>query len=535
LFSAKRDFTESVGDIIYSSTLAGFAYTVAMSGAITPSDDPDRRAVNDEMGLESSELNVTMLKEFFMAGGPNMSEDERKRWIASRKPNADDLRVGLINLGTYFGYTLGFAGDIYNQWMSTQGDKNNTMFDAMMKHYTTGAALATMSRTVFKMTPSAQFAEEAIQLLTTSKDYEKDLNDLLANMASAAGASFAPALFGKPLSVSEGQKTQSFRDIDLDREINALPKGMKVLVMAHMRLSRNGLILPGMWRSQFYKAKVGIFGEDLSIRKTMSEPGTAVSMVESMFNFMKLRRNTRVMPKNSTDEARLKFEVERHEKVNEAMTGVLSMASAYAVFGGDAAPFYKMFSKPNKNSFIVTEYGKTPEGIDMDVPITLPNDIFRAEAKALGEFRAIRLDEIIDIVNSVMESAPDGKDNFSDEDIENFKEKLKMGMEEINSLLDSAEKDYQADFLANRANIILKEMNDRGVLSKGDYNKLINKGVDETIFTNQIMPKWNLNLYNINNINFSNPMLYNPNPGADNEPQDEDRFLNDYLYLPPDE
>lgn len=536
LFEAKREFTGAVGDIIYGSTLAGVAYTIVMSGALTPSDDPDKRGLQDELGLESSELNVSMLKDYLMAGGPNMTEAERKNWILSRQRKTDDLKVSLINLGTYFGYTLGFASDIYQQYTGTLGDKNQSMFGAMQRHFTTGQVLSTMSRTVFKMTPSAQFMEEVIQTLTTSTDYEKDLQDLLANLASAAGASFAPSLLGKPLSVSEGIKAQRFGDIDLDREIGTLPNELRFLVNAHMRLSRNGFILPGTWRSDFYKAKIGIFGEDLSIRKTFAEPGTTAAMLESTLNFMKLRRNSRVMPKNKGDEDRLAFEIARHEKVNEAMMGVLNLANAYSLMGGDPSSFYKLFNRPNKNSFIVTDIGEGSEGINLDVPIKLPNDIFRAEARLLGEYRAQALDLIIQQINDALAYSPDGKSDYTEAQIDEFKEHIEGAIGEIEKLVKKQEQAYLKDFLLNRSSVVLREMNDRGILSKSDYNKIIQRNVDETIFTSpEYKGLWKLDIYKIGDTTFNNPILYNPNAGDDNEVQDDPRFEGSILYLPPEE
>ena len=515
LYGAKRKYTEAVGDIMFSSTLVGTAATIAMSGALTPSDDPEKRGALQEVGLEFNELNISMLKEYLLAGGSMMTDEERKKWKASRKIKSDDLKINLINLGTYFGYSLGFAADIYKQYESTQSDKNGMLWDSLQKHFTTGDVLGTMSRTVFKMTPSAQFLEEVIKLATEkSKDGGPSVSDkidnLLANLAATSGASFAPSIFGKPLSVSEGIKAQSTREIDLDRETANFPLDIKFIMMAHMRMSRNGIILPGMWRSEFYKAKIGLFGEDLTIRKTLSEPGTTASYIESTLNFFKLRRDPRVMPKNIKDETRLNREIEKHNDINEVATGVLSMAQAYARLGGDPSSFYKMFNKPLKNKFIVTEYGSNEEGVDMDIPITLPNDIFRAEARMLGEYKYALVGQIRDMINTTMALSPDGKENYTEEDMIAFKEQLPRTMAEINALLDAAEKDYQGDFISNRADIVVREMYNRGILSNSDYNKLLEKGFDENIIKAKDATKWGLDLYQINSINFADTGYYNP-------------------------
>jgi len=530
LYGKKRAYTEAVGDIIFSSTLGYVVYNIVASGAVSPSDDPEKRGVLQETGLESSELNITMLKDYVDAGGPNMTEEERKSWISSRKEKTKgDTRVGLINLGTYFGYSLGFAGDIYSQHQETEGDKNGLQFDSFMKQFTVGTTLGTMSRTVFKMTPSAQFLEEIMQVLDTSKDYQKDMDNLFANLASASAASFAPSLLGKPLSVSEGMKAQSTREIDLEKEISNYPLDLKFLMIAHMRLSRNGIILPGTFRSDFYKSKIGLFGEDLSIRKTLSEPGTAAAYFESMFNFFKLRRETRVMPKNIKDERRLKHEIDKHADINEIGNGVLSMAQAYARLGGDPSSFYSMFNKPLKNRFVITEFGKTEEGLDVDVPITMPNDMFRLEAKMLGEYKYEKAGEIKEIINDAMSYSPDGKEVYGEEQINEFKLKLKNAIDEINSLLDGAEKDYQADFVANRADIMVREMYNRGVLSENDIKKFKEKGIDDSIFESPDIPKWGIDMYEVGNLNFSDPEVYNSNT----EEEDEDlSYLDKPLYMP---
>lgn len=519
LYGAKRKYTESVGDIIFSSTLMGAAYQIVLSGAVTPSDDPEKRAALQEAGLESSELNISMLNDYIEAGGPSMTDDQRDKWIASRKIKSNDTKINLINLGTYMGYTLGFAADVYSQYRSTTTDKNNMMWDSLKKHYTTGEVLSTMSRTVFKMTPSAQFLEEMLQMFGSKQDknmtFSDKMDNLLANLAATSGASFAPSIFGKPLSVSEGIKAQSTRDVDLQKEISNYPLDLKFLMMAHMRMSRNGIILPGMWRSEFYKAKIGLFGEDLTIRKTLSEPGTTASYIESTLNFFKLRRDARVMPKNIKDERRLNYEIEKHYDINEVSTGILSMAQAYARLGGDPAPFYNMFNSNLKNKFIVTEYGKNEEGVDMDVPITLPNDIFRAEARMLGEYKYALVGQIKDMINSTMSLSPDGKDNYTQEEVDYFKLNLKKSIDEINRLLSEAESDYQKDFMANRSNAVVRELYNRGLLSESDLNLFKEKGFDENSIKDKNAIRWGLDLYEKGFIEFSDPEYYAPDIAED--------------------
>jgi hypothetical protein len=489
LYEAKRKYLQAVGDITASTIFAGAAYTIVMSGALTSSDDPDKRTLMTEMGLRFSELNLTYLKEYMykcaemgeMIDGENFARTRGKA-----RPN--DLKINLINLGTYLGYGLGFASDIYKAFLTGQNEAND-QFAGFKTYFTTGTIFQNMTRTMFKMTPSVKFIEDFLQLVDTQKDWGKDIDDLVGGLFATAGGGFAPSLLGKPLSVSESQVIQSPKNIEMSKEIDKYiwPLNVKPILIGHMRMSRNGLIFPGTFRSDFYQSGIGTFGEDLTLRRTLNKPNTGAAYVESMLNFFSMRREALVAPK----EAEMEFV--KHQNVQSFVSGVAYLGSVYFQLKKDPTDFYKVFNRSQRNSFILTDSPEGERGENFNKPIKLPNDILRDEARVLGSYRYAVVEEYNTDLNNFIEEIKT-RNIETPEDKERLAVEIKKYMDSISEKMTAVEKQYQDEFLLNRANGVAAELLRRKVLVKNaeldEKELLIQAGIAPEIFDNIDLYRW---------------------------------------------
>lgn len=489
LYEAKRKYLQAVGDITASTIFAGAAYTIIMSGAVTSSDDPDKRNLMNEMGLRFSEINLTHLREYMTKCaemGTMIDGETFSRTRGKAKPT--DLKVNLINLGTYMGYGLGFASDLYKAHLTNENETND-QFEGFKSYFTTGTIFQNMTRTMFKMTPSVKFIEDLLQVVDTKKDWGKDLDDLIGGLFATSGGGFAPALLGKPLSVSESQVIQNPKDIEMSKEIDKYiwPLNVKPILIGHMRMSRNGLIFPGTFRSDFYQSGIGTFGEDLTLRRTLNKPNTGAAYVESMLNFFSMRREAVISPEGAG------VEFTKHQNVQSFVSGVSYLGSIYFQLRKDPTDFYKVFNRSNRNSFILTDSPEGKRGENQNKPIKLPNDILRDEARILGSYRYAVIEEYNTQLNNFIETVKTRKVE-TPEDKEQLAVEIKQYMDGITEKMNAVEKQYKEEFLLNRSTNVAAELERRKILVKNreldEKEMLIQIGVPAETFNNINLYRW---------------------------------------------
>lgn len=502
LYEARRKYTDAVGATASVTTLYTLGYIVAISGAVKGQDDPDQFAINSETGRMDAEFNLTFFKEFMMSGMAPTEENATK-FIAQRggwKPT--DKTMQLINFGTYFPYTVGIVKNLLD--VKNKYDIQDN-FDDMTKYYSASTLFGNSVRTMFKMTPSISLLEEILKVVDTksgTKDFGKDIDDIFGTVLSASMASFTPSLMGKPESVSEGKVIQPGNLIDVDKEIMSFPPNVKSFYLAWQRMSRNGILFPGSLRSPFYKSKIGLFGEDLSIRKTISEPGTGSAYYESMVNFMSLRTEplnpvtgvqdsallAGFLKGNETAVNQMSLELDKFTEVQTFVSSLSFMGEVYFRLKQDPSVVGQIINRKVSNRFIITDAAENElTGKEQNAPISLPNDILRDEARIIGNMRYSVIQQYIPQLESAIDMAKSyAEGDFSDQEKKDIIKEFSALFNAINKSLNEAETQYRKEFLADRANIIAKELWMRGVLVQNDkvdeLQKLINLGVNPNVF-----------------------------------------------------
>lgn len=492
LFQQRKRMVEATADIAISVAYLGAMSFIATSGALMGSKaDEDKKKLFRELAIDKNDFNLTYFKEYLLwkanniKGTPEEFYRIRGGWRPSENKEGvknPDKYINITNFGTYLGYTLGYLANVDEKQKSVTSE-GNTLTEGFKKTMDMGTVLSSITGSVFRQTPSVKMIEDVLTSMSDEEMDGKKMDQVIQNLLAASGAFLAPSLFGKPYSTSQAERPQTTWEVEVGREQDAWPKPF---LDAHMRLSRNGIIFPGTLRSEYYKDEIGLFGEDLSARKTISEPGTPMAYIEAMFNFFSLRDGT-MLPAEKYG-----VEASKHEAIRNFMIDAAYMADVYANMGGDASIYWKMFNRNRKNSFILTESPNTEfTNRELDKNFKLPNDIQRDEKRILGSY-------LFDAVQNFKDSTHRGLEDYkklvqnaeTEKEARQYIEEFFYGLDKSMS---TAEQKYKADFLANRAGRILKTMQKRGVLTDadlqviGDVAKVTNAA---DILSNDTYPIW---------------------------------------------
>jgi hypothetical protein len=209
------------------------------------------------------------------------------------------------------------------------------------------------------------------------------------------------------------------------------------------------------------------------MRKTVSEPTTLSSYLESTVNFFSLRKGTMVDPGVYGEES------SKHTAVRQFVIDSSFLADVYRNMGGDASQYWKVFNRFRPNSFVLTDTTDSViTGLDLDKPFKLPNDIRRDELRILGDYMFKAMQDFKDgsgrNVNDVAQLV---KGADTEEEARNYIEQF---FTELNTTFTTAETSYKEDFLTNRAQSIIKTMQSRGVLTEGEM-KILEKTYPESL------------------------------------------------------
>jgi hypothetical protein len=165
----------------------------------------------------------------------------------------------------------------------------------------------------------------------------------------------------------------------------------------------------------------------------------------------------------------------------------------YGDNGGDANLYWKMFNRPRKNSFILTESeDNVLTNANFDKPFKLPNDIYRDELRILGEYMMGAMDEAkeggagqkVEDVKALVRNAT------TNEEANGYIEEY---FQKMNEKFAKAEADYKKDFLANRADRIIRTMKDRNLLTENDMVVLEQVAPVtnlKNVLESELQPRW---------------------------------------------
>lgn len=500
IFSDKRRFVTALADIGRSTEFLALVGGIAVTGAVLSSgDDDEKKRTAKKLGVNQNDFNVTYYLDYLKAKAFNTKltpeEFYRKRGgfnYNSTVPVKDlpegftvkdgvvydsfnqkvktDYYMNITNLGTFFGYGLGYMSAVYakqKKLTSTENDKT----EGFKEYMDLGTLLTSVTGSVFRQTPSVKLVQDFLESLSDDAKKRGQGAQVGANMVASVLSVAAPSLFGKPRSQAAAETVQPSYEIEPSRED---PNIGRLFLDASIKLSRNGILGLGLGQSEFYKSEIGLFGEDMSMRKTIAEPQSFMSYLEAAINFPALRKGTEVNVNKSADEILL------HSQVRNFLINSSYLAETYGKYGGDANRYWGILDRPRKNNFIVTE-GETNvlTGENPDKPFKLPNDIYRDELRILGD--KMRESAFNYISGRTLEDTKDLVRGAKD--AEEANRYIEQWFSDLNKTFVEVEAQYKKDFLKNRAPAILRTMKNRGLMTEPDM-KVLEKLYDETNLKN---------------------------------------------------
>jgi hypothetical protein len=512
LFEQRRRLVTAAADIPRSVAFLTVVGAIAGSGAILSSgDDPDKKKLFKQLGIKDNDVNISYVIDYLSAkySNPNLTAEEffRKRggFNINRNINPKDLPEGykikddkildkydkevttdyylnITNFGTFTGYGLGYMAATYAKQKRLRSAENDKT-EGFKEFFDMGTILSGVTGSVFRQTPSVKTVELFLRNLNPDEK-EQNTQKILPNMLASTFAFTSPSLLGKPRSSGLAESSQFASEIEPSREdINI----GGTFLEAHMNLSRNGVLGLGLAQSEFYKSEIGLFGENLAYRKTISEPGTFGAYLESTINFPSLRKGTGLETSMAADE------VIKHQKVRSFLIDNAYLAQVYGDNGGDANLYWKMFNRPRKNTFVLTESeDNVLTNANFDKPFKLPNDIYRDELRILGEYMMGAMDEAkeggagqkVEDVKALVRNAT------TNEEANGYIEEY---FQKMNEKFAKAEADYKKDFLANRADRIIRTMKDRNLLTENDMVVLEQVAPVtnlKNVLESELQPRW---------------------------------------------
>lgn len=480
LYVSRKRLVQAIGDIPTSSALMyGMYYLIAASGAVIASDaDPEKiRVLEPELGYRRNSINTTYLREWLSAKAqnPSLTGEEFYKKRGGFKPG--DGYMDITNLGTYTSYTIGYLTNLYEKQKVVGGDANKKT-EGMHLIFDAGTIASAITGSTFKQTPSIKTVSDFLKSLeNTELTATERGGEFLSNVVGASGAFLAPSLLGSPYSKMKAEKTQSMYDVKMVREEGPNMGGL--LTRAHMKLSRNGFLGLGMMRSEYYKNRIGTFGEDLSQRRTISEPNTFLSYMESTINFPSYRKETMLDPEYYGNEA------DKHRNVRQFVIDYAYMADVYGNLGGDANKFWSILDRQTRNKFVLTA-SNTEENENF----ILPNDMYRDELRIKGEYRYQAIKNYENNGRTMASHKELIKNSKTDEEAKRYIEEALDGLQKT---LQDAEAQYKEDFLSGRNKRVIRTMKDRGLLTDRDMNVLKDYFSDTdliNVLESAEQPKW---------------------------------------------
>jgi hypothetical protein len=498
VFAAKRRYVTAISDILRGTEFVVVVGAIAASGAVMSSGEPpEKKRLMKQLGVVPGDFNITYFKDYLIAkyknpkltpeefytkrGGFNFNSSvpqkdlpqgwkikDGKVYDNSNKEVKTDVYVNITNLGTYFGYGLGYMSSVYALEKEV-GSESNSATEGFKNYIDLTSLGGSILSSIYKQTPSLKQIQDFLDSAEEDARKQGQGSQVSANILATTASIFAPSLLGKPRSQASGETVQSAFEIEEAREDFSLGKSF---LDAHIKLSRNGLLGLGLAQSEFYKSQIGLFGEDLGMRRTISEPKSFLSYLEATLNFPSMKLGTEVKP--AADE------FIKQAKAREFLINTSYLATVYGNMGGDANRYWSILDRPRKNAFVLTDTKEVPlTGEDLDKKFKLPNDIYRDELRILGE--------------KMLEAAESYATPYKLENVKslvmatNNIEERKILIEEYFSGLNEeflrVEAEYKTDFIANRASGILRTMQDRGLLTEADM-EVIKKLYEQTELEN---------------------------------------------------
>jgi len=446
LFEARRQSAYASSAVVTSSVIFSVGLMIALSGAIMPPAGPkdeDKRKLLNENGLRPAEINVSYLIDYMLS-----SPEKRKTLMVSRGWRPGDITQSYQNwgfIGNFLGFISSSTYDYNLQKIRTAGELDN-----MQPRLSIIGSLFSLGENSVQNISALQTISLLLDV-TKAPDPAKAFENVVANMAAAAGSVLAPNAFNF-YAKGNAQTQISLGPVFPSQETtNPLDFLGRVGIKSAAKLSRNSQIF-GV-KSDYFSSGVGLFGEELKLNVTGFEPGTAAAYFSAMLN-----------PFGARSFRQVKSGQEKAQTANRLYAALLpmSMVADYTGITNDKGQPLNMWSVLSTNIENKIEVGNT------GVVLRLPFDMFKKEMEILGNYRfnAITAQDIGNFENNSQQV----RENANSPSV--YENVIKATFNDIDKMMQESQKTYESERTEARLNGIIKEMAKRGLVNEADKVKI---------------------------------------------------------------
>jgi hypothetical protein len=488
LFMAKRQTTYDAAQAVTSFAIYGFAMSAVTAGAILAKEEPEKEKQLKNAQLRGGLYNATLHREYLVAKAKGLFSGAKtpEAFIARRGGFAlpGDKILNTNNFG-FLGYAMNLYGSVDNTDRKRKANSMTQLLDDDKGIF--GLLAQSAISGGIENLPMFQGLARIGELVNNLKDPEEAANafdNFVSGTLSTSMAVFFPSFFSV-MAKGNAETVQSASEIFTEREKSTWTQmwgttGVRVVQKLNRNISFNENT-----RNEFYEAAIGPFGEDLSYKVTLADPGTAGAYFQAIFDPFAIR----------SYDATGRYKEDEKNRYIEAATlnaGLINLGVMYQqmtgrdyVFtvDGKKSGFYQIMSNAMKNQFKWSEDIITGiDGGDINranfVEYTLPNDLYRKELKERGESMRMSLrSQGADIIDTIIPQIQNYVNSDRTDEarlvIENF-------FEQYQDAISQAKSDYTSEYKTQRETGYLREMNRRGLISPEMMQKLKRAGVADT-------------------------------------------------------
>lgn len=451
LFGARRRATNEISHLPASAaytTLGLAAYTL---GALIPAGD-DEEAMRKAYGnsrVKPGTLNASLLFGYFTDPdnyNSNFMSLEQMRQYTINRGGAfldDDKVYDFRNMGI-FGITLGLmSSGLYG---ARRMAKKTLLEEGEEVYGLSNFALDFVAGGLGQI-PTLQGISRVTELFSGTENFDSKIERFAGDFVATSSAMFAPSLLSV-YSKAEAERVQSMKDV-FDHEEYWGPNWLgRVFHRAVTKLNRN---LSFLGHTEFYKSKIGAFGEELQYRTTTSEPGTIEAYLETIVSpFQGRLLKPGFAPANKEQRKRYESQKAVYELSLNLHEGLLRLSEIYVA--ATNKEYVSDPKDPTKNvnifKYLTNDLGNDFK-FDKVGTFKLPNEMYRAELRKRGDLRYQSIPDMIkkiDDTKKVLRLNSDNKDVIIQE-IEGL-------FSAYESAINAADNSYKDGFNSNSRNTL---------------------------------------------------------------------------------
>jgi hypothetical protein len=472
LFSAKRQATYDVAQFVTSIAIYGFAMSAVKAGAVlVGGSDEEKEKAFKLYGLKSGLYNATLHMEYLAAGMPSNFLARRGGFA---KPG--DVMLNTNNAG-FLGYAMGLYGSVYEGKLKQEANNTLSLFDEQ-KSAMTMLLTNTLSSGVETL-PMFQGLARIGEAMNSFKkeDATAGLKTFVSGSLSTSMAVFFPSFFSF-MSKGNAEMIQSTSDINkraenLDWFMGDI--GIRVIQKLNRNISFNENT-----RNDYYKAQIGPFGEDLSYKVTVAEPGTAGAYVQAFIDPFAIR--TFASPSKQQQQ-----EIQKYRESSQLFGEMVNLALTFKQITGQdfewkvdgkTSSFFNIITNPMANKFPFAAGAENVGGLDEPntyklFEYSLPNDLYRKELMIRGEEYRSAMRKYIGLfadVRSQVQTAIEQGDE------QRARRLITDMFEQYQSEVTETQENYLSDYVRNREKKYLITLRDRKLITEEEKKIMIKSG-----------------------------------------------------------